>query len=144
MQDMSQVQAVVQKPVKYVENFYGQNLRADRRERDMDVELSFWPTFGTDRMNVGALPYATAPRLRRHPTDRFMPMDTKTRFSRACWNECVNSAGPHYLRYWQVWDYAPFLPSRGNVAIDPRYTGMPTKSYTAPFKVRRGQQPTSI
>lgn len=141
LQDMAQVQAIIQKPVKYVENYYGQDIRFDPRKRNFDVEMSFWPKFGTDRMNVGALPYSTAPRLRRRPIERLMPIDTKTRFSRACWNECVNNAGPYYLRYWQIWDYAPFLPSRGDVSIDPRYTGLTTKTFTEPYRLSRGYFP---
>lgn len=140
-QDMAQIQAVIQKPIKYIENYYGQDIRMDPRNRNYDVEMSFWPTFGRERMNVGALPYSTAPRLRRQPTDRMMPMDTKSRFSRACWNECLNSAGPYYLRHWQIWDYAPFLPSRGDVSIDPRYTGVTTKSFTEPYLLSRGNVP---
>lgn len=136
-QDMSQVQAVVQKPVKYLENVFGQDIRTDARMRNYDVEASFFPKqFGTDRMNVGALPYATAPRLKRKPTDRMVPIDTKSRFSRVCWNDCIDNAGPHYLRWWQIWDYAPFLPTNGDIALDPRY-GLDTKKFTEPYKVVR-------
>ena len=143
-QDMTQVQAIIQKPVKYLENVFGQDIRADPRNRDYDVQMSFYPKhFGVERMNTGALPYATSPRLRRNPTDRMMPIDTKTRFSRACFNECLNSAGPHYLRYWPIWDHMPFLPTGGDVALDPRY-GANTKQFTEPYLVTRGGAPRSL
>lgn len=140
LQDMSQVQAVIQKPVKFIENVWGQDVKVDPRKRNFDVEMSFWPKFGRDRMNVGAFPYAGAPRMRKKVHERMIPESTKLTYSRACFNECVNAAGPNYLRYWQIWDYAPFLPTNGNIALDPRY-GMDTKRFTQPYRVSKGNTP---
>lgn len=143
-QDQTQIQAVVQRPIKYVENVFGQDIRVDPRLKNYDVEMSFHPKqFGRERMNLGSLPYTTSPRLRRNMSDRMIPEDTKLMWSRSCWNECLNAAGPWYLRHWQIWDYAPFLPKGGNVALDPRY-GAYTKTFTEPFKLERGVTPKSI
>lgn len=140
-QDQSQVQAVVQKPVKYIENVWGQAIRTDPRNKSYQVQQSFLPqTYGKERMNTGSLPFNTSPKLRRQVTDRMIPEGTKMMWSRSCWNECLNNAGPWYLRHWQIWDYAPFLPTNGDVSLDPRY-GMDTKKFTESYKVSRGQIP---
>jgi len=141
LQDQTQVQAVVQKPIKYVENYWGQAIRTDPRNKNYDIEASFGPKqFGVARMNEGSLPFTTSPRLRKQTGERMMPEGTKFLWSRSCWNECVNSAGPWYYRHWQIWDYAPFLPTSGNVSLDPRY-GANTRQFTEPFKIQRGKDP---
>jgi len=142
-QDQTQVQAVFQKPIKFIENYWGQDVRADPRNRNYDVEMSFWPRFGRDRMNVGSLPYTTSPKMLRNPVDRMMSEPTKMGFSRACFNECVNRSGPWYLRHWQIWDYAPLPPTNGDVSKDPRY-GMDTRQFTEPYLVSRNHSPTRV
>lgn len=140
-QDQSQVQAVFQKPIKYIENVWGQDIKTDPRNKNYDVQMSFYPKqFGTERMNTGSLPYNTSPRLRKQVGERMIPEGTKMMWSRSCWNECLNNAGPWYLRHWQIWDYAPFRPTGGNVALDPRY-GIDTRKFTEPYKVSRGTIP---
>lgn len=129
-QDQLQVQAIVQKPIKYMENVWGQDIRHDKNKRDFETEMSFWPKFGRDRLVTGSLPYTTSPRLRKNPFDRMMPTDT--RISKVCWNEALNQAGPHYLRYWPIFDHVPFAPSSGDVTKDPRY-GMDTRRFTQPY-----------
>lgn len=130
-QDQYQVQAIVQKPVKYLENMWGQELRTDKRNKDKDVEDSFTPKYGQDRMVTGSLPFATSPRLYNNKNDRMIAVDT--RISRACFNDCIAQAGPFYLRHWQIWDTAPFKPSTGDVTKDPRY-GENTRQFTMPFR----------
>ena len=137
MQDQSQAQAVIQKPVKYIENYYGQAMRVDRTKVNMELEMANWPKFGQERMNTGSLPYTGSPRYRKNLSDRLIPEDTKMMWSRSCWNECLNQAGPWYLRHWQIWDYAPFVPTAGNVVTDPKYGGINTKEFTKSYKVTK-------
>ena len=142
LQDMTQVQAVIQKPIKFVENIWGQDVRADPRGKNYDVAASFYPkSFGRERMNTGALPYSGGPRMRKKNPERLTPESTKLNYSRSCFNECLNASGPNYYRWWQIFDYAPFVPSNGNLAIDPRRTAMDTKKFTEPYKLSRGHAP---
>jgi hypothetical protein len=134
LQDQLQVQALVQKPVKYIENYWGQALRTDPRNKNFDLEMSFWPKFGRDQMNLGSLPYSTAPRLLKRPLDRMLPTFTALECSKPCWNEALAQSGPWYLRHWQIWDNAPFLPTNGDVTKDPRY-GVNTRQFTKPQKI---------
>jgi hypothetical protein len=126
-----QAQAIVQKPIKYIENVWGQDIRMDKNKRNFETEMSFWPKFGRDPLITGALPYTTSPRLRKNPVDRMMPVDT--RVSRSCWREALAQAGPHYLRHWPIWDSLPFAPSSGDVTKDPRY-GVDTRRFTKPYR----------
>ena len=125
--DQYKVRSIVQKPIKYVENMFGQAIRHDVKNRNMETEMSFWPKFGKERLNTGNLPYSTTPRL--NSTERpELPIDT--RVSRVCWNEAVAQAGPYYLRHWPLWDGAPFQPSIGDVSKDPRFGGSHTRQFT--------------
>lgn len=133
LQDQFQVQALIQKPIKYVENLWGQSIRVDKSKVDFDTEMSFWPKFGKDRLNMGSLPYTTSPRLKKNIADRIIPVDTQLGCSRACTNEALAQAGPWYLRHWQIWDYAPFKPTSGDVTRDPRY-GVNTRQFTKPYR----------
>src|SRR6478609_2746692 len=137
MQDQSQPQAVIQKPIKYIEDYYGQAMRVDHTKVNLDWEMENWPKFGKDRMNSGSLPYTASPRYRRNMSDRMIPEDTKMSWSRSCWNECLNQAGPWYLRHWQIFDYAPFVPTLGDIVADPRYGTVYTKKTTQTYKVER-------
>ena len=132
LQDQFQVQALVQKPIKYIENYWGQELRR-QKQTDLENEMSFWPKFGKDRLNMGSLPYTTSPRLKKNISDRIIPMDTQLGCSKACWNEALAQAGPWYLRHWQIWDNAPIKPSAGDLSKDPRY-GVQTRQFTKPYK----------
>lgn len=79
---------------------------------------------------VGQLPYATTPKSYVNPMLQMIPEQTRT--SRVCFNEALENSGPWYLRHWQIWDYAPFLPSMGDVTKDPRY-GIQTKGFTTDY-----------
>lgn len=116
------VRAQVEKPIKLIENVFGKDIRVDPMGKNYDVAATFkQQSFGRDRMMTGSLPYATSPRLKRTPVQRMVPMDT--RVPRGEWNEALARSGPFYYRHWQIWDNAPFLPSRGDITLDPRYTG---------------------
>jgi hypothetical protein len=92
---------------------------------------SIAPTLKRDvRPFVGQLPYATTPKMWITPGERMIP--APTRVSRVCFNEAVDNSGPFYLRRWQIWDNAPFLPSAGDVANDPRYS-IQTKTFTTEY-----------
>lgn len=131
LQDQYQVQAVLQKPIKYLENVWGQDIHYDIKDKNVDKEMSFWPKFGRDRLNTGSLPYYTSPKLKRTPFERIIPIDT--RISRPCWNETLAQSGPFYLRYWQIWDNASILPTTGDISKDPRY-GENTRQFTKPYR----------
>ena len=79
---------------------------------------------------TGQLPYATTPRSYMNPGMQMIP--ETTRVSKVCFNEALENSGPFYLRRWQIWDYAPFLPSIGDVTKDPRY-GIQTKGFTTEY-----------
>jgi len=79
---------------------------------------------------VGQLPYTTTPKSYIDPGHRMIPESTQV--SRVCFNEALDNSGPFYLRHWQIWDYAPFLPSNGDVGKDPRY-GIQTKGFTTEY-----------
>ncbi len=129
------VRAQIEKPVKIIENVFGTNIRADPRGRDREVADSFrQKTFGRDRMMTGSLPFATSPRLKRTPLQRMVPMDTHVPFGEL--NEAVARAGPFYLRRWQIWDNAPFLPNTGDVSLDPRYSANQMKTRTTILKTK--------
>lgn len=118
------LRAQISKPLKIVENVFGPAVRIDPKGRDDGVAASLKPqTFGRTQMNTGSLPYSTTPRLRNPPLDRPVPVDT--RVPQGEWNEAVARAGPFYARHWQIWEHAPYLPSRGDVSLDPRYINQP-------------------
>lgn len=130
-QDQTQPQVIVQKPVKYIENVYGRDIRSDKSKKNYDVESSFQTTsFGKDRMIQGSLPFATSPRLKRNVTDRNLPVNTT--ISRVCFNDCLNEGGRFHDRYWVDWNNHAFLPTTGDVTKDPRY-GENTRSFTKPY-----------
>lgn len=129
------IRAQITKPVKLLENVFGRDLRTDPKDRDLKVEASLKPQqFGRDQMNLGSLPYATSPRLKRIPLDRIVPADT--RIPQGEWNEALARSGPFCDRSFQIWDYAPFLPSRGDVALDPRYSGNRMRQFTRSYRTR--------
>ena len=129
------IRAQVEKPIKLIENVFGKDIRVDPKNIDQDVAASFKrESFGRDRMLTGSLPYATPPRLKREPLQRMVPMDT--RVPRGEWNEALARAGPFYYRHWQIWDYAPYVPSNGDVTLDPRYTSNPIRTSMTTLKTR--------
>lgn len=81
---------------------------------------------------VGALPYSTTPKTYVDPMIRMVP--EPTRVDSVCFKEALERSGPFYLRHWQIWDNAPFLPSNGDVAIDPRYLSAQTKGFTTEYQ----------
>lgn len=129
-QDQLQAQAVFQRPVKYIENVFGPDVRPDYSKMDLDVQDSFLPKYGKDRIFKGSLPYTTSPKLYRNVQDRMIPEET--RISKVCWNDALADSGPWYLRHWQIWDGVPFLPTTGDVAKDPRY-GKMTNDFTRDY-----------
>ena len=128
------IKVVNEKPIKYLENFYGQAIRVDSGNKNRDVEDSFYPKFGKDKMNMQQLPNTTSPRLRNTPLNRMIPQDT--RVSRTCQNEAIAQAGPFYLRHFPIWENAFMLPSSGDLSKDPRY-GASTKKFTTSVTTRR-------
>ena len=128
------VRAQITKPIRYVENVYGVDIRHDPNKRDLRVEAALLPQqYGRDPLINGSLPYNTSPRLRRTPLQQMIPRDT--RVPQSILKEALAQSGPFYLRRWQIWDNAPFLPSTGDVALDPRY-GSDTRRFTSSFKSR--------
>jgi hypothetical protein len=79
----------------------------------------------------GQLPYSTTPRTYENPMLQMIP--EPTRVSRVCFNDALEKSGPWYLRSWQPWENAPFLPSVGDVTKDPRF-GEQTKGFTTEYK----------
>ena len=85
------IRAQVEKPIKVIENVFGQDVKSDPTRKNRDVAASFEPkSFGRDRMMVGSLPYATSPRLKRAPLQRMVAMDT--RVPRGEWNESTGTS----------------------------------------------------
>lgn len=79
----------------------------------------------------GQLPYATTPRQIDPNHTQWIPEDT--RVSRVCMNEAIEKSGPFYLRQWPIWDNLPYLPSAGDVNLDPRYA-IQTKTFTTEYR----------
>ena len=130
------VHAIYQKPVQHVENFFGQAHTVELSKRNMDFDQlgKYKYAHGgiRDKGFQGQLPYLTSPRLYNTGVqERMIPEDT--RVSKVCFNEALEKSGPWYMRYWQIWDYAPFLPSIGDVTKDPRY-GQQTRGFTTEYK----------
>jgi hypothetical protein len=127
------VRAQVSKPLRVVENVFGPSLRADPKNQNQDVSDALKPqSFGRDKLNMGSLPYSTAPRLRRTPLQQLVPINT--RVPPGEWKEAIARAGPFYYRYWPIWDTMPFLPSRGDVSLDPRYVVSQSRRVTTSSK----------
>lgn len=133
-QDQSQAQAVFQKPVKYLENVWGQDVRADVHKKNWDMEADLrnghWSM--RDETITGQLPYSTTPRLKHTPDRQFLPVDT--RVPRSCFNECLAQSGPWYLRGAPILDYAPILPTRGDVSLDLSKGSLFTRQFTQSYK----------
>ena len=85
----------------------------------------------------GQLPYLTTPRLFNAPGRRMIPESTRDVEHRIRFNQKVDEAGPFYLRHWQIFDNAPFLPSSGDVTKDPRYSIM-TKGSNVEYQMAPG------
>lgn len=114
---------------------FGSLMQGDYSSVNFDTEQQFKfnpPGMKKDaRPYVGSLPYRTTPRSWEHKGIQMIP--ETTRVSKVCFNDAVENSGPWYLRHWQIWDNAPFLPSMGDVSKDPRY-GMQTKGFTTEYK----------
>lgn len=84
----------------------------------------------------GQLPMHTTPRLCKfnQMESRIEPETTRGVSPRCSFNERVEAQGPFYLRHWQIFDNAPFLPSEGDVTKDPRYSVM-TKGHSADYRL---------
>ena|SRR5947209_2721856 len=79
------------------------------------------------------MPYVTTGRRIDPMNNKLVPESTREGDLTVQFNEAVDNSGPFYLRHWQIWDNAPFLPSAGDVSQDPRY-GIQTKGFTAEYK----------
>lgn len=129
------IRAQVMKPMKLLENVFGRDIRADQSCRNPRAAEWLKPAMtARTQMHGGTLPYATSPRLKRAPLQRLTPEDT--RVPRGEWNEALARAGPFYDRWWQIWDYAPFKPSNGDIALDPRYNSNQMRCFTSGYKTR--------
>lgn len=80
----------------------------------------------------GALPLATTPRQPHAPTFRMVPTSTRSVDIHTEFADMSEARGPLYLQQWPIWDNLPFLPSRGDVSLDPRYA-MQTKGSSATY-----------
>ena len=129
------VHAIYQKPVQFVENVFGQAQTAEMRNKNMDFDQLGKYKYESnirDRGFQGQLPMNTSPRLWSDGTqERMIPENT--RVSKVCFNKALDESGPFYLRRWQIWDYAPLLPSIGDVTKDPRF-GQQTRSFLTEYK----------
>lgn len=82
----------------------------------------------------GQLPYQTSTRTRENSNVQLIPESTKGHDIKVCFNDALDKSGPFYLRHWQIWDSAPFLPSFGDVTKDPTRTMQQTKGFTTEYK----------
>jgi len=80
----------------------------------------------------GQLPYQTTPKSNVHTAIQMIP-EYRNPVNRVCFREAVDNSGPFYLRHWQIWDNAPFLPSNGDVTLDPKYMSEQTKGFTTEY-----------
>ena len=108
-------------------DFPDASYQAEQTFRDIGPELK-----KDIRPFEGQLPYSTTPRSYLNPAMQMVPQQTRIANSRVCFNEALDNSGPWYLRHWQIWDNAPFLPSVGDVTKDPRY-GIQTKGFTTDY-----------
>lgn len=105
------------------------------RRANVDIETKFQENVpgvkrSTDRWE-GQLPYSTTPKAYGTPGLQMIPQST--RIDAVCFREALDNSGPFYLRHWQIWDNAPFLPSGGDVSLDPKYHSMQTKGFTSSY-----------
>ncbi|RKP33268.1 hypothetical protein BJ085DRAFT_31414 [Dimargaris cristalligena] len=113
---------------------FGSPQIADYGKRNFDTEQAFRDTAPSSQSGVrqfsGQLPYATTPRSFENPMTKIIPQPTK--MGKVCFNDALDKAGPFYLRQWQIWENAPFIPSLGDVTKDPRYA-IQTKGFTTEY-----------
>jgi hypothetical protein len=113
------------------------------QEQEIKDKLTYYGTeqqfrknvSGVKRKNdpfVGQLPYMTTAKTYVNPMIQLIPQSTQ--INRVCFNEALANSGPFYLRHWQIWDNAPFLPSNGDVTLDPKYMSAQTKGFTAEYQ----------
>lgn len=130
-QTRDQIQAITSEPVRYLEDVWGQDIRADKKNRDNDTSTDLRFGKRDQRFNASSsLPYQTSPRSFETPDTQIIAENT--RVNRVCLNDQYIADGPAYLRSFQIWDNAPIKPSVGDVTKDPRY-GMITKSFTSRY-----------
>jgi hypothetical protein len=131
------VHAIFQKSVQHPENVFGQAPSEQFRSRTVNFDQLGSYQYDSQKINKsrgfsGQLPMATSPKLYGGDVqDRMIPEET--RVSKVCFNEALENSGPWYLRHFQIWDYAPLLPSIGDVTKDPRY-GQQTRGFTTEYK----------
>lgn len=80
----------------------------------------------------GSLPFATTPKVHKNPDFRMVPATTRSKTIHTDFAKMSEARGPLYQQQWPVFDNVPFLPSRGDVALDPRY-GVQTKGFSTAY-----------
>ena len=106
----------------------------------MDAEAQFRQVQGQSGIKrsrqpfSGSLPFATTPKTRDSPSFRLVPVSTRSPNVRTEFEHDTQARGPWYMQQWPIWDNLQFLPSRGDVALDPRY-GTQTKGAACNYVV---------
>ena len=122
--------------VNHVTDQFAQLTSKDNVTQDFSAEQQFREVqTGLKKRTLpfcGALPQLTTPKEHRNPGFRMIPTSTRTATTHTDFARSVEAQGPMYLRQWPSWDSVPFLPSRGDVSLDPRY-GMETKGSTTTY-----------
>jgi hypothetical protein len=129
MQSSAQVQAVYQRPVKEVENVFGQRNRTDYTA-DVANDLrpkSYGPRFSQPYSEQ--LPHAG--QGVRWSTGQLIPEPTRT--TRVAMNKAFEDT-PYYERKWEPVEHLPVLPTIGNIDADPRYHSLSTKTNMTEYK----------
>jgi len=135
MQDIQYTKEREESVMHKTDNQFGSLTTDDYTSVNFDADQQFKftaPELKKDlRPYTGQLPYRTTPRSWEHKGNQMIP--EPTRVSKVCFNDALENSGPWYLRHWQIWENAPFLPSIGDISKDPRY-GMQTKGFTTEYK----------
>ena len=134
-QDTAQVAVVREKPVKYLENVWGQSIRSDPKFMSYDMNERLHPkNFSRvrDRYVGGALPYRTTPKLIFNRNDRMIPEDVHV--STVCLKEERYAHGPWYKTYFPPVDLWPVPPTSGDITKDPKFLQDYTRNFTKNHK----------
>jgi len=121
-QEAAAIPVVYEKPVKYLENVWGQDVRMDPKNRSYDMSEFLKPkNFGgvRDTKVGGSMPFLTTPKLRFNRMDRMIPEETFV--SSVCLKEELDNRGPWYNTYLPPVDLWPIKPTRGDITKEPKY-----------------------
>lgn len=117
-----------------IDTLFQQMQQSDNFNINVDQQFRGNGTLKNDnfvRRDQMQLPYSVGSRRTFVNPDLYMVPES-TQVSRSCFNEALDNSGPYYLRWWQPFDNAPFLPSCGDTDKDPRY-GVQTKTFTSEY-----------